>query len=223
MPTSKSKSKKTVSVIKPLRVASETTTSPSNPYPFWTKLVLVAIFGTLCYLVSVKYRGLFLAGTVNNFPITRLELNNKLAEKYGKQTFDELVNEKLLADQIKKNNIVVADEEVKAEMDKLVKQYGSEDAFKSALEQFGLTPEKAQQSIKQSLGFKKLIEKTNKVEISDEAVKKYFDDNKANYKDKKFEEVSASIKDSLYQQELFTKSQEMFSKIRQEARVSSFI
>lgn len=225
MPTAKSK--KTVKAIKTLRqpesTAKNVTPSTSNPYSFTTRLALVALFGVLCYLVAFKYRGLFLAGTVNSFPVTRLELNNRLVEKYGKTTFDEIVNEKLLNDQIKKNNIVVTDEEVKVEMDKLIKQYGNEEEFKSALAQFNLTPEKAQKSIKQSLGFKKLIEKTSKVEISDESVKKYFEENKATYKDKKLEDVAVSIKDSLYQQELFTKSQEIFTKIRTEAKVNSFI
>lgn len=225
------KTKKTVKVIKPLRVSEEaevsTTTSVASNnksnYSLIYKLVLIALFGTLSYLLAFKYRSLILAGTVNNSPISRMELNQKLAERYGKQTFEEMVNEKLLAEQIKKNGIVVTDEEVNADVEKMIKQYGSPEAFKSALEQFGLTEEKARVSIKQSIGFKKLIEKSNKIEITDEAVKAYFDSNKETYKGKKIEDVSAEIKDSLYQQELYTKSQEMFGTIRKDAKVNSFI
>lgn len=220
------KSKKSIKVIKALRKSEESVSSnvvSKKGYPFLSKLIIVALFGTLAYLLAFKYRSLILAGTVNNFPISRFELNTKLVERYGKQGFEEIVNEKLLSDQIKKNNIVVTDEEVKADTDKMIKQYGSEEAFKSALEQFGLSEEKAKESIRQSIGFKRLIEKTNKIEITDEAVKKYFDENKDSYKDQKFEDVAASIKDNLYQQELYTKSQEMFTNIRKEAKVNSFI
>lgn len=224
----KSEKKKTVKVIKPLRQSEMSETISTNnvnksPFPFVTKLLLVAILGTLLYFLALKYRGLFLAGTVNSTPITRYELNSKLVSQYGQKALDELVNEKLLAAEIKKNQITVTDEEVKTEVDKLVMQYGGEESYKAALEQFNLTEEKAKDSIKQSLSFKKLVEKTTKIEISDEAVKKNFEDNKKAYDGKKFEEVSASIKDSLYQQELFTKSQEMFTKIRQEAKINTYI
>lgn len=224
----KSEKKKTVKVIKPLRQSETVEASTSAvvkkaPFAFITKVLLVAILGTLLYFLALKYRSLFLAGTVNSMPITRYELNSKLVSQYGQKALDELVNEKLLAAEIKKNQVVVTDDEVKVEVDKLVMQYGGEESYKAALEQFNLTEEKARTSIKQSLSFKKLVEKTTKIEISDEAVKKNYEENKKAYEGKKFEEVSASIKDSLYQQELFTKSQEMFTKIRQEAKINTYI
>lgn len=225
MPTAKAK--KTVKVIKPLRSTEELVSSSystkKSSYPFVVKLIIIVLLGTLSFLLASKNKSLVLAGTVNNTPIFRMELNSKLMERYGKQALEEIVNEKLLDDQIKKNNITVSDEEVNADVDKMIKQYGSAEAFKTALDQFGLTEAKARISIKQSIGFKKLVEKSNKIEITDEAVKKFFDSNKETYKGKKLEEVAATIKDSLYQQELYTKSQEMFTTIRKDAKVNSYI
>lgn len=232
----KSKSKKSVKLIKKLRQSSSvekpTTIDSSSssikelkgsPMGFIFKLALIAVLGTVIYLLSVKYRSLFLVGTVNNSPITRIELNAKMAEKYGKATLDELVNERLLNDELKKNKISISDQEVSDELAKLVKQYGGEEAFKTAIAQFGLTEDKAKESIKQSLGFKKLVELNYKIEITEEAMKKYFDENKTIFADKKYEEVSAEIKENLYQQEIYTKSQEWFTNIRKTAKVSSFI
>ncbi len=190
---------------------------------FLYKLILVITLGVLSYLLASKYRSLFIAGSVNNMPISRFELNRAMVEKYGKQTFEDLVNERLLAQEIKKQAITVTDEEVKAEIDKITKEYGSEENFKSALEQYGLTLDKAKESIKKNLGFKKLVEKSSKIEITEEAVKKYFEDNKTIYAGKKFDEVKGAIRDSLYQQELYQKSQEIFTNIRQAAKVSSFL
>ncbi len=224
-----SKTKKTVKVIKTLRsentpeIVENSASSSNKSYSFIFKLVIVALLGTVSYLLAFKYRNLFLVGFVNNTPITRFELNAKMAERYGKQTFEEMVNENLLNAQIKKNNIVVSDQELKTEIDKMIAQYGSEEAFKSTLEQYGLTLEKAKKTIAQSMAFKKLVESSNKIEITEDSIKKYFEDNKANFTGKKLEEVSASIKDTLYQQEIYTKSQEMFSNIRKEARVTSYL
>jgi foldase protein PrsA len=220
------KTKKSVKVIKPLRVKEESSSQANvvkNSFPLISKLAIVGIFGILCYLLAFKYRSFIVVGTVNNYPISRMQLNSKLTERYGKEVLDEIVNQKLLDEQIKKNNIVVSESDLNAEMDKMVKQYGSEQAFKDALVKFKLTPEQARESIRQSMGFKKLVESNNKIEITDQAVKDYFDKNKTSFEGKKFEEVSAQIKDSLYQQELYTKSQELFSNIRKEAKINSFI
>lgn len=236
MAENKSKTKKSVKLIKKLRPSSTKEKStfseeslPSikevkgSPLGFIFKLALIAVLGTVIYLLAVKYRSVFLVGTVNNAPITRIELNAKMAEKYGKATLDELVNERLLNDELKKNKISISDQEVSDELAKLVKQYGGDEAFKTAIAQFGLTEDKAKDSIKQSLGFKKLVELNYKIEITEEAMKKYFEENKTVFANKKYEEVSAEIKDNLYQQEIYTKSQEWFTNVRKTAKVSSYI
>ncbi|KKT84005.1 MAG: Bacterial trigger factor like protein, partial [Microgenomates group bacterium GW2011_GWC1_44_9] len=156
-------------------------------------------------------------------PVTRHELNQKMAEKYGKQTFDEIISERILSQEIEKNNIVISDEEVAAEMAKIVADYGSDEAFKAALSQYGLTEEKAKESVKQSLSLRKLIEKNYKIEITDEAVKKYFDDNKKLFEGKKFDDVKADIKETLFQQEVYTKTQEWFTEVKKNSKVVSFI
>ncbi len=228
MATAKTKTKKSVKVLKELRSdvsndLPEIREIKKPPFGFIIKLLLIVALGSALYLLAQKYRGHFLAGTVNSSPITRMELNSKMAEKYGKQTFDEMVNEKLLASELKKNNIVISDAEIKAEMDKIIKEYGGEEAFKSALSQYGLSEEKAKDSIRQSLALKKLIEKAYKIEITDAQVKKYFDDNKKNYTGKKFEDVSTEIKETLYQQEVYAKSQEWFTGIRKSAKIVSYL
>lgn len=226
MPKAKSKSKKAVKVIKTMR-----TSSPSNIITnkkgfkplFFVKLILVVVIGIVVFLLVQKNRSLFIVGTVNKSPITRWELNAKMAEKYAAQTFEGIVTERLIEENLKNNKIVVTDQEVQDELVKIKLQYGGEEQFTAALAQFGMTEAKALESIKQSLGLNKLIQATNKIEITDEAVSLYFTDNKALYEGKKLEEVSAEIKESLLQQEIYTKSQEWYTQIRKDAKVSSFL
>jgi foldase protein PrsA len=146
-----------------------------------------------------------------------------MSEKYAKQVLEEIISEKLLTENLKKNNIVVTDKEVQDELTKIKTQYGGEEQFKAAIEQFGMTEAKALESIKQSIGLKKLVESTNKIEITDEAVSKYFTDNKDTYTGKKLDDVKGDIKEMLYQQEIYTKSQEWYTQIRKDAKVSSFL
>jgi hypothetical protein len=220
------KTKKAVKVIKQLRtapVAEVVTKRKSLNIIFLVKILLVIAIGVVVFLLVQKNRSLFIVGTVNKSPITRLELNARMAEKYGTQTFEELVSERLLAENLKKNKIVVTDKEVQDELAKIKLQYGGEEQFKAAIAQFGMTEAKALQSIEQSIGLKKLVEAVNKIEITDAAVAKYFNDNKAQYTGKKLIDVTAEIKDALYQQEIYTKSQEWYTQIRKEASVSSFL
>lgn len=228
MKKTKTNSVKSVKVIKNLRSTSNSLLAATNTIKrpttgFIIKLVLIVALGTVLFLLAQKYRSKFLAGTVNSSPITRYELNQKMAEKYGKETFDAIVSERLLNSELKKNNIVVSDQEISDEMDKIIKDYGSEDAFKAALDQYGLTPEKARESVKQSLSLKKLIEKNYKIEISEDAIKKYYTDNTNLFTGKKLEEVSSNIKETLYQQEVYAKTQEWFTGIKSSAKVVSFI
>ncbi len=187
------------------------------------KVLLVIAIGVVVFLLVQKNRHLLIVGTVNKSPVYRWELNSKMAEKYGEQTFEEIISERLLNENLKKNKISISQEEVNSEMAKIKEQYGGDEQFKLALEQFGMTEDQAIKSIEQSLGLKKLIESQNTIEIKDEDVKQYFTDNKDTYTDKKLEDVSAEIKEILYQQEIYTKSQEWYSTIRQEAKVSSYL
>jgi hypothetical protein len=86
-----------------------------------------------------------------------------------------------------------------------------------------MTEAKAVESIEQSIGLKKLIESMGEIVITDEMVSTYFTDNKESYADKKLEDVAAQIKDSLYQQEIYTKSQEWYAQIRKDAKVNSYL
>lgn len=226
MPKTKSKSKKAVKVIKTMRTSSLSgiaTNKKGLKSIFFVKLILVVAIGIVVFLLVQKNRNLFIVGTVNKSPITRWELNAKMAEKYAAQTFEGIVTERLIEENLKNNKIVVTDQEVQDELAKIKLQYGGEEQFTAALAQFGMTEAKALESIKQSLGLNKLIQATNKIEITDEAVSVYFTDNKALYEGKKLEEVSVEIKESLLQQEIYTKSQEWYTQIRKDAKVSSFL
>lgn len=220
------KTKKAVKVIKQLRTAPvETIVTKKKGINtiFFIKLLLVIAVGILVFLLIQKNKNLFVVGTVNKSPISRWELNAKMSEKYATQTFEEIVSERLLNENLKKNKIEVSAKEVQDELAKIKIQYGGEEQFKAAIAQFGMTEAKALESIKQSIGLKKLIETISKIEISDETISKYFTDNKDTYTGKKLEDVASEIKNIIYQQEIYTKSQEWYSQIRKDAKVSSFL
>lgn len=226
MPRKSLKTKKAVKVIKKMRTAPVSkviTKNNDKKIVLIIKLLLIIALGVVVFLLVQKNRSMFIVGTVNKSPVSRLELNAKMAEKYGNQTFEEIVSERLLTENLKKYKISVSEKEVQDELTKIKAQYGGEEQFKSAIAQFGMTEAKAFESIKQSIGLKKIIETVNKIEIKDADISKYFTENKDSYLGKKLEDVSTEIKDILYQQEVYSLSQEWYSQVRKDAKVSSFL
>lgn len=233
MPKTSTKEKKAVKVIKKMRTVSAPVVTTSvkevvvrkraiNPI-LLVKIILVIAIGVVVFLLVQKYRGLFVAGMVDKSPISRWELNQKMTEKYGTQTLEEIISDRLLNENLKKYKIVVTDKEVADELASIKAQYGGEDQFKAAIAQYNMTEAQAVDSIKQSLGLKKIVEATYTITVTDADVQKYFDDNKANYTGKKLQDVAAEIKDTLTQQQIYTDSQDWYTQIRKDAKVSIFI
>ena len=71
---------------------------------------------------------------------------------------------------------------------------------------------------------KKLQDKLFPEQVSDEEIQAYFDENKEMvYKDKKLDEVKEEVKSQLIQQKVSQRFSEWFGKLRQEAKITSFI
>ncbi len=227
MPKTSTKTKKAVKVIKQMRTAPveevvAVSKKKSGPI-LLVKLLLVIAIGVVVFLLAQKYKNIFIAGTVNKSVITRWELNQRMASQYGSQTFEEIVSERLLNENLQKNKIVVTDKEITDELAKIKAQYGGDSQYNAAIAQFGMTQAQALDSIKQSIGLKKLIEATNTITVADADIAKYFNDNKATYTGKTLQDVSAAIKDILYQQAVYSKSQAWYTQIRKDASVVSFL
>lgn len=191
---------------------------------FMIKLIAVVLIGTAVFLLAQKNRGLIIAGTVNNKPITRMALNSRLSERYGKTAFDEIVTEELIKDQAVKNGITVSPKEIQDEIAANEKQFGGKDKLMETAKQAGINNDSELNSFFQlKLTIKKLEEKLFKADVKDADIQKYFDDNKQFLGGKKFDEVKADIKAQLEQQSIQQQFTDWFGKIRNEAKINSYI
>lgn len=144
-------------------------------------------------------------------------------DTYGAQTLDELVNKAILKDLAKENGVKITDEDIKAEIDELVVSLGGEEAFQQALEQYQLTEEDLKERISISLTQEKLAEAVTQVQVTDEQVKSYYDDNQTLFAEQTFAESEASIRDMLYQQEMQAAFNTWFQAEKDKASVKLFI
>lgn len=153
------------------------------------KIVHIAIIAAVLViaLVAAIAKPGFLFGTgskdvvatINGEAITKEELYNKLVEKNGQQTLDVLITNKIVDMELKKKNVQVTDGDINNEMQKLVEAYGGQDALNQVLANYGYTISDMKQDIKMNLSATKLIGDT--IKVTEDDMKKYFEENKANF------------------------------------------
>ena len=222
--TNKKLVNKKISDVEDLEVPAKVTSFSKKSYiGSISKVLLVVFVGAVVYLLAQKYRGVFVAGMVNNKIISRWELNQRLLKNYGKTVLDEMTNETILRDEAKKNGVTVVKKDIDDEVTSIKAKTGGDEAFKAALQQYGIDETQLRDRVEISLFQRKLAEKLFKVDVTDAEVKKYFDDNAASFKDKKFDDVKADIKTSLIQQKVQQQFNDWFDKLRKGTNVSSFI
>ncbi|GIN58726.1 foldase protein PrsA [Lederbergia ruris] len=149
-------------------------------------IVLILIGAAVIFTAAFVKREI--VANVGDVKITKDELHEQLMDNYGDQTLDAMINDKIVDMEIKKEKVSVSDDEIKKEMDKYIEQSGGEEAFNSALQQQGLQKKDVKKDIVRFLSIQKILEP--RIEITDDEIKEYFENNKASFDQE--EQVEAS-------------------------------
>ncbi|MBX6422697.1 SurA N-terminal domain-containing protein [Thermosulfurimonas sp. F29] len=100
----------------------------------------------------------------------------KLVHRIRREVLNQLIEEKLIEQEVKKYKITVSDEEVEAFLKEVVSRVGGEEAFRRFLAEQGLTPEEYRQRIRDQLRKIKLIRGSvqARIVITDEDIERYY-------------------------------------------------
>lgn len=150
--------------------------------------------------------------------------SEELVEELKKQTLDTLVNQTLILQQAKAENIEVASEEVENEFGMLVVQFGDEEKLEEALKQEGMDTEALKEQITESILFQKYQEQVAPVEeVSDEEVQAYYDEFAAQSEGDEelppFEELSENIKAIIEQNQQQEKLMAHLEELKEAAKI----
>jgi foldase protein PrsA len=146
-------------------------------------VVIAAIF-----IIAIGFSKDETVATVDGEKITKDELYDTLVKASGQQALDLMIEDKVIALELKKEKVTISDEEAEAELAIFVDSTGGDEAFANTLEQSGTTKEQFKEGIIEYLSIRKIIEP--RIEIADEAIKAYFDENKESLNEE--EQVEAS-------------------------------
>ncbi len=126
--------------------------------------------------------------TFGDEKITKEELYKTLVEAYGQEALTVMIEDKIIALEVKKAKVTVSDEEIDEEFLSYIEKAGGEEAFASALEKNGRTKEQFKEGIVQYLSIRKVLEP--RIKVTDKEIKTYFDKNKETLNEE--EQVEAS-------------------------------
>lgn len=167
------------------------TPAPASGNKLWMVVSLVLAIVLVVVLIKppfAKGGSSEAVATVNGEKITKDKLYGALVKVGGTQTLDNLISETLLNQELSKKGLKVAQADIDKEKKFIKKQYGDEETFQSALMQSGMSEEDFNDQMEMQAKLRKLLEP--EVKVTDEDVKKYFEENKASYDTP--EEVKAS-------------------------------
>lgn len=154
------------------------------------KKILIATGVMLAAAIAVAFLLVFdnKAATVNGEKISKSELDDALSSQYGSTVLDTLISDEIIRQEMKKENIKVSDKEIAEEMEAYMDTFGGEDTFNEVLKNSGVDVSIIEKNIMTYLASKKILEP--EIEITDEEIQTYFDENKDSFD--KEEEVEAS-------------------------------
>mgnify|MGYP000276848683 CR=1 FL=1 len=142
-------------------------------------IIAVAAVVVIAVVLIIGMKSNEVVARVGDQKITKEELYNQLVEYYGKNVLESMIADKIVAMEIEKQNITVTDEELQEKLDEFVESYGGEEYVSMMLSMQGMTMDDLREDMLSYLKRLKLIEP--RIEVTDEEISEYFEENKANF------------------------------------------
>ncbi|MDI6893279.1 MAG: peptidyl-prolyl cis-trans isomerase [Bacillota bacterium] len=114
------------------------------------------------------------AAVVNGKVITRDQLYREMYSRVGADVLEEMIDAALVEQEARRQGVVVSDEEVKQEVDRMIQeQYSSEQAFLETLDYYGMTRVDVEAQWRVYLAARKML--LPQIQVGDEEIQPYFE------------------------------------------------
>ncbi|MEC1525279.1 peptidylprolyl isomerase [Neobacillus niacini] len=136
-------------------------------------VVLILAIGIFLSLALSKDKAV---AKINGESISKDELYDVMVEQYGAAAVEQLITDKIVTAEAKKEKITITDKELNSEVEKLKESYGGDEVFDQMLTSNNTSLTALKEDLKSYLTLRKLL--VPRIEITDEELKTYFDENK---------------------------------------------
>ncbi len=207
----------------PTKKSSPVNPSPSRVAPAqsrWVRWVLVILLLTLVGVFLVNKGGI-LAAVVNGKPIFRWQLNKILVNRYGKQTLEGMISEALIAQEAKKEGIVISQEDVDSKVKAVVKGLGQNVSLDDVLKFQGMTRADFESQIRLQLTVERLLGKS--ITITEGDVDAYIATNSATLTATEPAVLREEARKAILNTKINEKLQPWFLDLEQKAKILRFL
>lgn len=186
------------------------------------KIKRAYIIGLIALIVVVGLiflaRSLFIVAMVNGEPVTRLAVIRELEMQGGKQISESLITETLVRQKAREQGITATAEEIEREiktLEELYKEQGQD--LEQVLSMRGMTRADLERQIELKIFLDKL---TGNIEVTDEEVQQFIDENNEAYGGTL---TAEDVRTQLEEQKRSERSSQIITELQSQANIQHFV
>lgn len=214
------KSSKKQTVVLPPQYTSSSVSDTSKKVKGTWRIVIVCLVVVLVGLFAAN-KGWIVSAMVNGKPIFNWELNATLRSRYGQQTLEGLIGEKLIADEAGKQGVIVSDADLEAKQKQILATLGANVSLDDFLKFQGLSKTDFQHQLRVQLIVERLL--TKGLTISDADITNFIATNQATLTATDPAMLKEEARQAILTNSVSEKLQSWFTALRQKAAVMKFL
>jgi len=187
--------------------------------PRKTKILRLSLMFLIGLAILFVLKSLFVAALVNGVPVSRISVIKELENQGGQKILDSLIEKKLIFQEAKRQGVKIGQEVIDSEITRiegLLKEQGM--TLEQALEARAESKEQLIEEIRLQKTVEAIL--SQKINVSEDDLKKYFEDNKDQLgTDAKFETLKDQIKGQLFQQKLSEEYSKWIEELKGKAKI----
>lgn len=165
--------------------------------------------------------GYLVVATVNGKPIYRWEFTNMMASRFGTQTLESMITERLITDAATKDGINLTKEDVDAKVNEIVGTLGPNVNLDDLLKYQGMTKADFEEQIRLQLTVERILGKD--VASTDEEIDAFLTDNKATIAATEPAAMRQEARETLQSQKISEKIQPWLTDLKEKAKIVKFL
>lgn len=177
--------------------------------------ILLLVLLTGFFLVK---KGFIVAAVVNSKPIFRWELNSQLASRFGTQTLESMITERLIADAAQKEGVVVIQADVDAKVTTITQTLGPNVKLEELLKYQGMTREDFEHQVKLQLTVERILGKG--VSVEDKEIDAFLKSNRETMIATDDAALRVEARDAVFSQKTSEKMQPWLLELRDKAKIT---
>ncbi len=204
----------------PYDIAQENFTTQRSP-KLNAKIIYLVVAVLALSALLLANKKLLVAAVVDGKPIFSWELNGVMADRYGKQTLEGMISERLIASEANKQGVVVSPEDIKNREDEIVKGLGSGMPLDELLKIQGLSKDEFDRQITLQLTVQKILGKD--LVITQDDVDNYIATNRATLLATEAAALQVEAKQAILDTKIGEKLQPWFNELKAKAKILRFL